>query len=351
MTAKKYEKALSSTRRVRRAAFSLVELMVVIAIIAVLVGLLLVALVKVKTAAAITETENTMRNFAAACDQFYQQYGRYPGAIPESVLLAGDPGPISGTENALLELMGGFRVRRPGDLGTPVEDEFNAYVSAGATSIPFGAGGWSLAINRERIGEGPVINGKASEAFLAPDSNAYGIAAGQRAAGFTVLMLPDLLDAWGQPIIYLRRVRERGPIVSADNDPDDRPQFLLAGVASYLEATASSGGGGLGNLQEDQVYDASNNSDGSILSESVGERMENLAYILRQPGLVDTNNPDVYTQSTARGSYMILSAGPDGIFFSAEDGPGAPGDAVTDLSTTGDPDRAVQEYDDLRSWG
>ena len=75
-----------SIQQTRRFGFSLVELMVVISIIAVLVGLLLVALGRVRTAASITRTKNTMQQFAAACDQFQQEYGRYPGVIPEKVL-------------------------------------------------------------------------------------------------------------------------------------------------------------------------------------------------------------------------------------------------------------------------
>ncbi|MCH7603541.1 MAG: prepilin-type N-terminal cleavage/methylation domain-containing protein [Planctomycetes bacterium] len=248
-----------SIHRTRLSGFSLVELMVVISIIAVLVGLLLVALGRVRTAASITRTKNTMHQFAAACDQFQQEYGRYPGVIPEPVLASLPNNPLSTTENALLELMGGYRVLKPGEENIPaIKDDYDAY---SGTVIALGPV-WRLKVDVNRIGEGPFIDGKANGPFLAPDENAFGLVSGQAlGASFNALELPDLLDDWGQPIIYLRRLRSRGPLFFDPTIPNDLPQFLIAGLDGYLKST------GLGELGQNQEYDSS--PGGSILTDSL----------------------------------------------------------------------------------
>ena len=154
-----------------------------------------------------------MREFSAACDQFQQEYGRYPGVIPESVLSSYEPNasPISSTENAILELLGGFRVMRPDDDGTSAETEYNAYVANGALVFSFGSSGWRLAVNPNRIGEGPIIDGKANGPFFTPNASSFMVAKGQiLSTGLNASdldIIPDLIDAWGQPIIYMRQLR------------------------------------------------------------------------------------------------------------------------------------------------
>jgi prepilin-type processing-associated H-X9-DG protein/prepilin-type N-terminal cleavage/methylation domain-containing protein len=117
------------SRSFRRCAFTLVELLVVIAIIAILIGLLLPAVQKVREAAARSKCTNNLKQIALAVHHYHGAHQAFPPGYMSGVAANGDDtGPGWGWPAQLLPQIEQTALYNVIRFDRPIEDALNAAV-------------------------------------------------------------------------------------------------------------------------------------------------------------------------------------------------------------------------------
>jgi len=333
----------------RRQGFSLVEMLLVIAVIALLIAMLLPALAGARDSAMKVQTQSMMADLTNAAQRFgNDNAGRNPGYFSESDMGHSENLAIgmSAMENAMIDL-GGTAV---------VLGEENDPVAAGLINI-----------DRRVISIGPRSDGSAASrvvvnvnaigaegAYFVPDQSFWkaqvhdgsnGAGQAGNAAGTGQALMPDLVDAWGNPVlVWAQDPTARGSIVpSSDADEvyaqfarvrSDGPGapggfagpawFYLNSNAAFLEAR-SYGDSGIDMRADPRTGRA------SVLGSGVGnnrERMRTLAAVLASPSSFQLDptvtglDEAIFTQvypSAPRGRFIVHSAGSDGVIMGSND--------------------------------
>ena len=97
----------------RRVGFTLIEILVVVAIIGVLIALLLPAVQKVREAANRTHCQNNLHQLGIAMHHYHDAHG----VLPEGMAQTGSPGDCFGTWQVLLLPLPGANQPRAGIRG------------------------------------------------------------------------------------------------------------------------------------------------------------------------------------------------------------------------------------------
>jgi len=295
-------------------AFTLVELLVVISVIALLIGLLLPALAGAGRAAKGAKTQAIMRDVMAAIDTFQVDNNRAPGPFSQKDMGAkenADQVGFTQMENALLDLAGGV-VERTGS-NDPAPD--NLFRDVG----PFADDAKNLRVDLSLVGA-------ASEgAYLSLDADTLRRAEGQAAGAGTYTVaaggsealaadMLDVMDAFDTPMLLWAANKGTQRRIDTVQDfarvaSDDGPSlFFWSANAGYLASPSLNGSG---------VSQASESAIGADVPDELREG--NLTALLGSPAFPNPTKPELPRQP--RGRIVLVSAGKNLIYAEA---PGDP---------------------------
>ncbi len=285
-----------------RRAFTVIEVLVVIAVIALIISIVVPTLGRVRDAAKKTDTLATCNGLSQAITSFRNDNRRLPGLNPIANLATANSLPGTGMtalENAMVDLVG-MKTQATG--------------GAGFTSIPSPLGG----------GAPPTYVGIATRT-----GSGYFVPSQKQFVNSVGSAIPELVDSFGQPIMLWQEDEAAvgritpdgvgGPMIAGlivnPSDATSRAKFYLATNASFL--TSSSFGTQGTNMRRDSFLGL-NGVAGPNQIAALGALMGSPAY----PSNLQVAVDQIYA-TESRGSYAVHSAGRDGLFLGHKDKGGA----------------------------
>jgi prepilin-type N-terminal cleavage/methylation domain-containing protein len=281
-------------RNRHRRGFTLVELLVVIGIIALLVGILIPVVSRVRQSAYVANTKALMQKITAACSTYQLTFSAYPGILPNSAYT--DP-PSAGSQFS-----------NPGAYTTFTQSEDLVVTMAGGMKMD--AAG-KLDFDAQYLGQGPTnfnpLNpGKAHTAFISADPNDLSPRSDKPGVLYQIGQQADL----NQPFVTDSPAPE-----FMDKFPDPRPVIYARANRGAMSVT-----GGASIISPN--YDARFHYNFAAIKPylNTAETTETLGGGPTKPEVVTYFTSEQSTTSAKyAGTFILISAGPDRKFGTSDD--------------------------------
>jgi len=284
----------------QRPGFSLIELLTVMAIIALVVAIVIPTLGRARDSARSASTQSFVQRFVQAAEQFQQDHRRLPGyfTVREMGAAQNIPRGLSAVQNMLLDLSGGVVTGNPpgvvANIG-PLDDP-QTHIRVDPTLI-----GVPSATNK---------------AYFTPSARGLALfsnLAGERSSTAEHAALFELIDDYGMPLIAwvqddAGQASVRQPSDFATEDSRTPSRFYWASNSAILGATQ------VGRMKV-------NMSQQSLLGGTQAERLRSLRGLLGNPAYpVDVNVAvDAILPNASRGPIVVMSGGRNGVLLGTEE--------------------------------